>query len=436
MHKILIVDDIATNRRVLKLILSELDNIEFYDAENGEIAIEKVNTIKPDIIFMDIMMPVMDGIEATKAIKSDPKNSNIFIFAITALDDQKVKAEMLDAGASDFVNKPFDDEELILRTQNYLRLLDQKEKIVETRKQHPSINTYNDTTLSNMRTVLHIQDVLDLESILHFFDGASLYPKSHYNDITTMVITIASVLFKANKLKPFDVIFEHSENYYYLTIWNELFSKATHKYFDKFNSNIETHYIDDKLSFRIEREDQLAELLIKAKETQEHVTPSVPAPTQQISTPKEKTVHDFIEAEDLHEIEDNLQALNSNLMLFSNGSLEDEDFNQISGDLDSIAKALQFYPQISQVAGAIIELSDALHSYREGFLKNARSLAPLFMGFGNDLEIWIDSLFYSGTTDLHFLDSTFQSNCDMIVNFAKDEEAHEAEEELDDIFDF
>jgi two-component system chemotaxis response regulator CheY len=72
MYKILVVDDIATNRRVLKLILSELENVDFFDAENGEDAIAMTNDHQPDIIFMDIMMPKMDGIEATRIIKQNP----------------------------------------------------------------------------------------------------------------------------------------------------------------------------------------------------------------------------------------------------------------------------------------------------------------------------------------------------------------------------
>ncbi len=444
MYKILVVDDIATNRRVLKLILSELENVDFFDAENGEDAIAMTNDHQPDIIFMDIMMPKMDGIEATRIIKQNPLHQKIFIFAITALDDNTVKSKMLDAGASDFVNKPFDDEELLLRTKNYLSLIQGQSSERKVPHQRHSINTYEDSTISNVRTVLAIENSNDLESILHIFETTNLYPKSHYNDITTLVITIASVLFKAGKLQPFDIIFEHSDNFYYLTIWNEIFAKAASKYFDKFSSNIESHYLEHKLSFRIKRslenaQENIEPTAIENKtpiEEKQIESAQEEEPTNIKSIPKEKVIYDFIETEDLGEIEENLKELNSNLMLFSSGSLSDDDFNQISRDLDSIAKALQFYPLITAVASSIIELSDALHTYREGFMQNAGKLGPLFMGFGNDLELWIDSLFYSGTSDLNFLDSTFQSNCEMIVNFAKDDGTQESVDDMDDIFDF
>ncbi|MFP3946676.1 MAG: response regulator [Archaeoglobaceae archaeon] len=104
--KILIVDDEPAMREVMGLIL---DKYEIIEASNGYEALEVCERVKPDLILMDIMMPRMDGIEATKAILE--KYPEAKIVAITAYKSQKGK-EMLDAGAIDILEKPFRRKEL------------------------------------------------------------------------------------------------------------------------------------------------------------------------------------------------------------------------------------------------------------------------------------------------------------------------------------
>ncbi|MFP3908824.1 MAG: response regulator [Archaeoglobaceae archaeon] len=104
--KILIVDDEPAMREVMGLIL---DKYEIIEASNGYEALEVCERVKPDLILMDIMMPRMDGIEATKAIQE--KYPDAKIVAITAYKSHKGK-EMLDAGALDILEKPFRRKEL------------------------------------------------------------------------------------------------------------------------------------------------------------------------------------------------------------------------------------------------------------------------------------------------------------------------------------
>lgn len=104
--KILIVDDETLILELLKIMLSDYNVI---GAVNGREAVEKYKESKPDIVFMDIMMPVMDGIEATKEIlKID---SEAKVIAVTAYAKTKGK-EMLEAGALDIIEKPFDPEDV------------------------------------------------------------------------------------------------------------------------------------------------------------------------------------------------------------------------------------------------------------------------------------------------------------------------------------
>ncbi len=103
--KALIVDDEATNRLLLKSILSK-SGFEVCEAENGAVAVEVFSSARPDIIFMDAMMPVMDGYEAATAIKAAAGDDFVPIIFLTALTDKESLARCIDAGGDDFLTKP------------------------------------------------------------------------------------------------------------------------------------------------------------------------------------------------------------------------------------------------------------------------------------------------------------------------------------------
>ena len=108
---ILIVEDQLENRLLLHKTLEPF-NFEITEAVNGLEAVEYCDHKKPDLIFMDMRMPVMDGIEATKGIRSKDYTKAIKIVALTAhaLDDER--KEIFDAGCDDFIRKPFNDDEI------------------------------------------------------------------------------------------------------------------------------------------------------------------------------------------------------------------------------------------------------------------------------------------------------------------------------------
>jgi putative two-component system response regulator len=119
--KILIVDDEELN---LKILISYLvpEGYDMDTACNGEEAVQKSKVSMPDIIIIDIMMPVMDGYKACKLMKADPKTANIPIIIVTALHDRESKLKGLEAGANDFLSKPIDKAELTIRVRNLLKI--------------------------------------------------------------------------------------------------------------------------------------------------------------------------------------------------------------------------------------------------------------------------------------------------------------------------
>ena len=120
-EKLLIVDDEEANLKILVNYLAS----EGYDldvAGSGDEAVLYCQRHSPDLIILDIMMPVMNGYEACRLIKSSSATRHIPIIMVTALHDRDSKLKGLEAGANDFLSKPIDRAELIIRTRNLLKI--------------------------------------------------------------------------------------------------------------------------------------------------------------------------------------------------------------------------------------------------------------------------------------------------------------------------
>jgi putative two-component system response regulator len=118
-HKILIVEDQAPNRKLL-VDLCEGWGYKTFEATNGQEAIEKTLRYMPDLIIMDVMMPKMNGLQAMERLKEGELTKNIPIIIVTAANSRENRITGISKGASDFLSKPYDIEELILRIKNNL----------------------------------------------------------------------------------------------------------------------------------------------------------------------------------------------------------------------------------------------------------------------------------------------------------------------------
>ncbi|MCA1296127.1 response regulator [Paenibacillus sp. alder61] len=111
MKKILVVDDAAFMRLMLKGILSKNGYEIVGEAENGQEAVEKYRSLSPDLVTMDITMPIMEGVEAVRQIKKLDPNAKIIM--CSAMGQQTMVVESLQAGAKDFIVKPFQEERVL-----------------------------------------------------------------------------------------------------------------------------------------------------------------------------------------------------------------------------------------------------------------------------------------------------------------------------------
>ena len=108
---ILICDDAAFMRMMIKDILSKNGYNVVGEAENGARAVEKYNELKPDLVLMDITMPEMDGIEALKKIKANDASATVIM--CSAMGQQAMVIESIQAGAKDFIVKPFQADRVL-----------------------------------------------------------------------------------------------------------------------------------------------------------------------------------------------------------------------------------------------------------------------------------------------------------------------------------
>jgi len=195
---ILIVDDEPAGRETLESIL-EPEGYYLVLAENGYQAIEQAKAIQPDVILLDVMMPGMNGFEVCRRIRSEKGLAEVPILFLTALDDRQSLLNGLEAGADDFISKPFDRYELrarllgITRLNRYRKLMVERKNLEEAHKQ--LLSAYDETIegwsramdLRDKETEGHSQRVTDLtmklastfgiskEEMVHVRRGALLH---------------------------------------------------------------------------------------------------------------------------------------------------------------------------------------------------------------------------------------------------------------------
>lgn len=117
-NKILVVDDSALMRNLIKKILIANNYNIIGEASNGKEAVKLYQELKPDIVTMDITMPIIDGIAALKNIKSIDSNAKVIM--VTAMGQSWLVTEALKADAIDFIIKPFQEESVIKTIKNHI----------------------------------------------------------------------------------------------------------------------------------------------------------------------------------------------------------------------------------------------------------------------------------------------------------------------------
>ncbi|MBD3823058.1 MAG: response regulator [Epsilonproteobacteria bacterium] len=443
--KILIVDDNKNNRMILRLMLEDyaqergLSAFEMDEAEDGSICVRMCQEKSYDIVFMDIMMPNMDGIEATRIIREQDKR--IMIIAVSAVDDASRQKLILNNGAEDYISKPVNSDIFLSRMGNYITL-------VETR-QHKRVNLSKINLFSDEIFSRHVKFmVLSEDTLSEFWEYYLLDPMEKYDGLSDVVRSLFSLADAQVRLGiQSEIYVEDSEEkiYFTLTKVDGLPKKVVELILRK-NGLTSPYKIEGELiSFELEKiiskETPLKEPIIETIETPAVVAaPSVPSAHKEISyktSTKDLTVCNYIDPEDLQDLEEYAGKLNSLMLVVGSGDITEDEVVEIYTYLERIGSIISSYSEVYPMAIALNGLAADMATHMSEFSQNSEALGPMCRAFSNDMSKWIEMSFHTGAPSPDFMNDTIVVNCQTISSMITMNDAHDdGGGDLDDIFDF
>jgi len=451
MTNVLIVDDNQNNRMILKFLLEDYaeekgdENLfSIIEVEDGVQAVKACEDKVPDIIFMDIMMPNMDGIEATKIIKEKYKKT--LIIAVSAVDDDERKKLILHNGAEDYVSKPINGAIFSARLENYIAL--------STNRQSPKVTTSSESKVIGFAQNVYTKDVFAHQIIFYIGNDDALSEFWEYyllgehgeyedlSDIVRSVYAIASLHLKLGHICK--VVIEESDSNMYFSVGgfeekdNQLIKLIMAK-----NSQIKNwRFKNGTFSAYIEKIEVIPEE-INTSTTQEVAKEEVVAKEEHIEQVDIDTssawgdelhVFNFLDPFDLEELDDRIGQLSSMLLQVGSSAPSEEEAREIADLLDKIGRTLTGYTETFTIGQALQGFSQDIIGNIETFLEQAKALGTMFQAFSNDITTWKEMMFETGAPSVSFMDETIVVNVQTITSMIKVDDS--VDDNADDIFDF
>lgn len=436
--KVLIVDDNKNNRMVVSLLLedfmddSDAVDFEIDEASDGLEAVQQCRKIAYDLVLMDIMMPNMDGVEATKIIRQEHKN--VMIIAISAIEDAQRQKHILANGAEDYISKPINANIFNTRISNYITLI--KARTNSITKSSKCINLFAQEIFSRYTTFM----LLSEDALAEFWEFFLLNADEKYDGLSDVIRTIFSIGETQLRLKcTSNVTVENSEYFQYFTIDNiNKIPLAVLSLMLKKNDVLCEYKIgNDKLSFKLEKVlDAVEEEIALVKKSVEPAPVEEKELTQQYTSQKLQ-VYNYLEEEDFSDLEEFVNKLSSLMLLVGGGDITEEEISEIYRYIDKIGSILSTYSEVFTISQALNALSVDLSNHIPEFVENSEALGPMCAAFSRDLTTWMEQSFNTGAPSVDFMNDTIAVNCKTIGSMLKmDEEVAEDSDDFDDIFDF
>ncbi len=446
---ILVVDDNTNNRMILKLFLEDYaeengnTSLNIEEASDGIEAVQKCKDKSFDIIFMDIMMPRMDGIEATKIIRQS--NDKIMIVAVSAVDDSDKKKIMLNNGAEDYISKPVNYDIFLSRMTNYKILVDtRKHKKISA----SGINPFTSEIFSRYTRFM----ITSEDSLSEFWEFFLLNARQKYDNLSDVVrILFAVAEMKLEDKKEAFIYIEESDDYQYFTLSEieKISPEILKSMIVKNNSYLEYKITKDKISFKLEKKFSEVKEIVSdlhnsniqnTKESRIVQTKVIKEETALISqllpSSQALQVFDYMEAEDLYDLEEYAGKLSSLMLIVGSGDVTEEEVTEIYTYLEKIGSILATYSEIYPISKALSELAGDMATHVPEFTQNSEALGPMCKAFSNDMSNWIEMSFHTGAPSAEFMNDTIVVNCQTIGGMLKMDEQTSSNEDFDDIFDF
>lgn len=414
---VLIVDDDINSAKVLEYALQYFDCALIKEAINGNEALDLIKTESFDIVFMDVNMPIMNGIEATTLIRGF--NSSVFIVATSSDFSQTTVHSMLKAGANDYIYKPYISNLLRHRIANYFKLIENKKEAISSNR---PVNIFNVACKSSF-SVFKISNVEDICAIDEYLSKFYINASKSVSDAFGAIKKVSATMLG---LKHKHIVFiEHGIFAEYLTVVgvrelnrrvlfeiidSELHTKDTRCVINGNKLSIEFNLVDsDILDVVAQKNDTLS---------------------------SEPIIFDFIEKDDLQELKDYLNDMESSLITLQYSALTKTEVLYLSETISKISTILGRYNQTYNIAVMLKSLSFDIKDCVDTFIENSKSLSKIFINFGADMIDWQKALFEIGAISANFMDDSIIVNCESISKMLKLEEETQKNDDLDDVFLF
>ena len=461
--KLLIVDDVEDNRLVLRAICRKLDGFEIYEAVDGRDAVDSCETLRPHIILMDVMMPRLDGFQASRLIKE--RYPDTIIMAVTAVIDPKMEENMAAIGVAAYIRKPIDKDLIRLKLQSYAGALSiegrEKKMIANT----VAVNPFSDD-IRNFKTLFEIHSI---EAIMDFgmwllvrFECAHVNACVNIDRVIELLYELLNQEIKNGATMTITIEESFDELFIHTPLPKHVQRNATIDHLIsgmgdaclirenmaafriEFNGNASSHTVlvpatrtcdlsikKEILSVKesdirpIENEVPMVENhKEELKEKEVRAIGSVEHQVLRESFAVKITAAEYVasidsdafgEVSDLRESE---EEWTSWLHTLANDGSE-ENFNHFANDvLGAYSNALSALYEFSGLAYAIVSLSTLLKANGALLACDDEKRAKLLMfleGFKNDMSSWIQHVFeLQDAQDIHYLDGSFFSSC-MII---------------------
>jgi len=455
MTKILVVDDNQNNRMLLEAILEDYQeqnkDIQFTirEASNGVEAVVLAEDEHYDLIFMDIMMPEMDGITATYRIRqSNPKT---MIVAVSAVDDAARQKEILQNGAEDYIAKPVNADIFHTRLNNYIKLIDSRNHPKKLISRMTS-NLYTNEVFSR-KVTFYIGNDDELAEFWEYYllnteNGCELL-----SDTIRTMYAFGSIALKIGMET--EVIVEENETYSFFTMngFDKIDPKIVKLVLLKTPGLSEYKIENDRFSVSIEKQQYSHKKIevdapLKASPAStssvvESVAASVTpvqieaAPIEITKSASEVHVFNYMDPDDLEEVKEFISKLESLLLLVGRGDIHMEEVQEIAAYLEKIGRMLKVYSDAYVIGTALSGLSEDIRSHVDAFIQKSVSLGTMCSAFSRDMMTWVRMIFEEGAPSVNYMDDTIVSNAQMIGSVLKmDDQLNSDDTGLDDIFDF
>jgi adenylate cyclase len=208
--KILIVDDTPRNVKLLADLLT-VKGYNVVTASSGREALVQVETERPDLVLLDVVMPEMSGYEVCRAIRAQPATAMLPVIMVTALDPGEERVKGIEAGADDFLTKPINQPELLARVRSLLRI---KELYDQVQSQAVVLSEWNGDL--ERRVQEQLQQLERLERLKRFFSpqlaelivagGAEDPLKTHRREVTVVFLDLRGFTAFAETAEPEEVM--------------------------------------------------------------------------------------------------------------------------------------------------------------------------------------------------------------------------------------